>query len=378
MAGKSGGALDGLLVVSLEQAVAAPYASSRLADAGARVIKIERPEGDFARRYDNYARGQSAYFVWLNRGKESLTLDIKDPDDAALLHRILARADVFIQNLAPGAAARASFGSADLRAKRPELVTCDISGYGEDGPYRDMKAYDLLVQAETALASVTGTPDGPGRVGVSVCDIACGMASHAAILEALIARGITGEGRSLACSLFDGMADWMNVPFLQFAYGNGIPPRLGLNHPSIAPYGAYPCGDGGEVVIAIQNQREWARLCGQVLDDAGMADDPLFADNLARVANRPALNARIDAVFGRLTRAEVVARLGAAQIAYGAVNTVADFAEHPQLRRSTVATESGPVDIAAPPVRIGGAAPARRPGPARGAHNEAIRAEFAA
>jgi crotonobetainyl-CoA:carnitine CoA-transferase CaiB-like acyl-CoA transferase len=376
MAELPAGALDGLLVVSLEQAVAAPYASSRLADAGARVIKIERPEGDFARRYDNYARGESAYFVWLNRGKQSLTLDIKNADDAALLHRLLARADVFIQNLAPGAAARAGFGSADLRARRPELITCDISGYGEDGPYRDMKAYDLLVQAETALASVTGTPDAPGRVGVSVCDIACGMASHAAILEALIARGITGAGRALACSLFDGMADWMNVPFLQYAYGNGMPPRLGLNHPSIAPYGAYACSDGSEVVIAIQNQREWRRLCAEVLDDAGMADDPLFAGNLARVANRPALDARINAVFGSLTRAQLVTRLSAAQIAYGAVNSVADFAAHPQLRRATVETAGGPVDLAAPPVRVDGRAPALRPVPALGEHSETIRAEF--
>jgi len=375
---KSGGALDGLLVVSLEQAVAAPYATSRLADAGARVIKIERAEGDFARRYDDYARGESAYFVWLNRGKESLTLDIKDPDDAALLHRLLARADVFIQNLAPGAAARAGFGSADLRARHPALITCDISGYGEDGPYRDMKAYDLLVQAETALASVTGTPDAPGRVGVSVCDIACGMAAHAAILEALIARGITGEGRALTCSLFDGMADWMNVPFLQYAYGNGMPPRLGLNHPSIAPYGAYRCGDGGEVVIAIQNPREWARLCETVLGDAGMADDPLFADNLARVANRPALDTRINAVFSTLTRAQIVARLSAAQIAYGAVNSIADFAGHPQLRRATVETESGPVDLAAPPVRIDGRAPDLRPVPRLGEHSQEIRDEFAA
>ncbi len=379
MAGPSHrGALDGILAVSLEQAVAAPYASSRLADAGARVIKIERAEGDFARRYDNYARGQSAYFVWLNRGKQSLTLDIKEPGDAALLHRILARADIFIQNLAPGAAARAGFGSAELRARRPELITCDISGYGEDGPYRDMKAYDLLVQAETALASVTGTPDAPGRVGVSVCDIACGMASHAAILEALIARGVTGEGRALACSLFDGMADWMNVPLLQYAYGNGMPPRLGLNHPSIAPYGAYACADGSEIVIAIQNPREWARLCAEVLEDTGMAEDPLFHDNLARVANRPALDARILGVFGALSRNEVVTRLNAAQIAYGAVNSVADFASHPQLRRATVDTESGPVEIAAPPVRVGDAVPDLRPVPRLGEHNDAIRVEFAA
>ena len=379
MAGPSHrGALDGILAVSLEQAVAAPYASSRLADAGARVIKIERAEGDFARRYDNYARGQSAYFVWLNRGKQSLTLDIKEPGDAALLHRILARADIFIQNLAPGAAARAGFGSAELRARRPELITCDISGYGEDGPYRDMKAYDLLVQAETALASVTGTPDAPGRVGVSVCDIACGMASHAAILEALIARGVTGEGRALACSLFDGMADWMNVPLLQYAYGNGMPPRLGLNHPSIAPYGAYACADGSEIVIAIQNPREWARLCAEVLEDTGMAEDPLFHDNLARVANRPALDARILGVFGALSRNEVVTRLNAAQIAYGAVNSVADFVSHPQLRRATVDTESGPVEIAAPPVRVGDAVPDLRPVPRLGEHNDAIRVEFAA
>ena len=227
--------LDGLLVVSLEQAVAAPYCSSRLADAGARVIKIERPEGDFARGYDKAAKGLSSYFVWLNRGKQSLVADIKQPEDAALLHRILARADVFIQNLAPGAAARAGFGSEALRERYPRLITVDISGYGDTGDYATMKAYDLLVQAESGLAMITGHPAGPGRVGVSACDIACGMAAHAGVLEALIERGITGRGKGLKVSLFDGMADWMNVPLLFYEGTGEAPERLGLAHPSICP-----------------------------------------------------------------------------------------------------------------------------------------------
>ena len=226
--------LDGTLVVSLEQAVAAPFCSSRLADAGARVIKIERAEGDFARGYDSVVHGESAYFVWLNRGKESLVLNIKDPGDAALLHKILAKADVFIQNLAPGAAARAGLGSDTLRSANPRLITVDISGYGEDGEYADMKAYDLLVQAESGLCSVTGRAEGPGRVGVSACDISCGMYSYMAVLEALIARDRTGEGTSIKTSLFEGMADWMNVPLLQYDYAGTMPKRVGLNHPSIA------------------------------------------------------------------------------------------------------------------------------------------------
>ena len=252
--------LTGLLVLSLEQAVAAPYASSRLADAGARVIKIERPEGDFARGYDQLANGLSSYFVWLNRGKQSLIADIKNPADAALLHRILQNTDVLIQNLAPGAAARAGFASAALRDRHPRLITVDISGYGDTGDYATMKAYDLLVQAESSLAMITGLPAGPGRVGVSVCDIACGMAAHSGILEALIERGITGRGKGLKVSLFDGMADWMSVPLL-FYQGTGTsPPRIGLAHPSICPYGAFPLADGSLVLIAIQNEREWARF----------------------------------------------------------------------------------------------------------------------
>jgi itaconate CoA-transferase len=370
--------LDGILVVSVEQAVAAPYASSRLADGGARVIKIERPDGDFARDYDRVAKGQSAYFVWLNRGKESLALDIKDPDDAALLHRVLEKADVFIQNLSPGAAARAGFGSAELRRKFPRLITCDISGYGEEGPYRDMRAYDLLVQAESALCEVTGTPDGPGRVGVSVCDIACGMAVHAAVLEALFHRERTGEGRAIASSLFDGMADWMNVPYLHEVYGGKAPERAGLHHPSIAPYGAYSTGDNKQVVFAIQNQREWARLCDEVLQLPNLASHKLFHDNVARVENRPALDAEIDSVFTALSRDEVVARLGDAKIAYGAVNNVADFAAHPQLRTVTLDTPEGDLVVIAPPAMIDGE-PAQLGGvPALDADGSDIRREFAA
>lgn len=372
------GALEGLLVVSMDQAVAAPYVASRLADGGARVIKVERPDGDFARSYDRVAKGQSAYFVWLNRGKESIALDIKDPEDAALLRNIIAKADVFIQNLAPGAAARAGFDSAELRQAFPRLITCDISGYGDEGPYRDMRAYDLLVQAESGLCSVTGTPDGPGRVGVSVCDIACGMAAHAAILEALFHRERTGEGRAIKSSLFDGMADWMTVPYLHEVYGGAAPQREGLHHPSIAPYGAYDTADGNQVVIAIQNQREWARLCAEVLQITDLADRPAFHDNVARVENRAALDAEIAAVFTKLSRDEIVTRLKAAKIAFGAVNSVADFAAHPQLRTMTVETPEGPLDMVAPPARVVDHSSALGPVPALDEHGRDIREEFSA
>ena len=241
--------LEGLLVVSLEQAVAAPLCTSRLAEAGARVIKLERAEGDFARGYDSVVHGESAYFVWLNRGKQSLRIDLKDPADAALVERMLSKADVFVQNLAPGAAARSGFGSVDLRARYPRLITCDITGYGESGEAAGMKAYDFLIQCEAGLASITGTPDEPARVGVSVADIACGMNAHAAILQALIERGQTGKGRGIALSLFDGLADWMTVPLLHYDYGGKAPARAGLKHPSIAPYGAFPTADGSQIVV---------------------------------------------------------------------------------------------------------------------------------
>ena len=369
--------LQGVLVVALEQAVAAPYCSSRLADAGARVIKVERAEGDFARAYDHVAEGESAYFVWLNRGKESVCLNIKDERDADLLTRILAHADVFIQNLAPGAAARAGFDSAQLRQRHPRLITVDISGYGDSGSYRDMKAYDLLVQCETGLASITGAPERPGRVGVSVCDIACGMYAHAAVLEALLQRKRTGCGSGLSVSLFDALADWMTVPLLHQQYGGAAPQRVGLNHPSIAPYGAYDCSGGEQVVISIQNEREWARFCADVLGRPGLAVDPRFDSNVVRCANRAALDIEIGAVFGALSREELAQRLREARIAFGAVNSVADLLQHEQLRRQSVDTPSGPVQLVAPPARTVGEAVSWRPVPAVGQHSAAVRDEFA-
>ncbi len=369
--------LEGMLVVSLEQAVAAPYCSSRLADAGARVIKIERAEGDFARGYDSAVHGESTYFVWLNRGKESLVLDIKKDEDSALLQRILLKADVFIQNLAPGAAARAGLGSDALRARNPRLITVDISGYGEDGDYADMKAYDLLVQAESGLSFVTGRPEGPGRVGVSACDIACGMYSYMAVLEALLARGISGDGASIKTSLFESMADWMNVPLLQFDYAGTMPKRVGLNHPSIAPYGAYPTQDGGELLISIQNEREFARLAADVLDRPDIPADPKFCSNVARCANRPELDEIVTAAFTGVDRDTLVARLRAAGIAFGAVNDLAGLSNHPALRRVEVASETGPVAMAAPPARVDGEARELGPVPAIGEHTDAIRREFA-
>ena len=368
------GTLDGLLVVALEQAVAAPLCSSRLADAGARVIKVERPGGDFARGYDAVVHGESAYFVWLNRGKESVTLDLKQDADKAVMERMLARADIYIQNLATGAADRLGFGTDTWRARRPQLITCDISGYGEAGPYAGMKAYDLLVQAESGLASITGTPDEMGRVGVSVCDIAAGMNAHAAILEALIAKAKTGAGTAIKVSLFDGMADWMTVPLLHFDYGGKAPARAGLHHPSIAPYGAYAY-HGGEVLISIQNDREWCAFAETVLENAALATDPRFATNVARVANRAALDAEIAAVFAALDRAALLARLGKARTAFGRVNGVDGLSTHPQLRRMEVDTPTGAVEMPAPPAQTG-AAPTPGPVPSPGQHTEAIRREF--
>lgn len=370
------GPLSGLLVVALEQAVAAPYCTSRLADAGARVIKIERSEGDFARGYDRVAHGESAYFVWLNRGKESVTLDIKSDADRAFLARIIARADIFVQNLAPGAAARAGFGSAQLRAAHPKLITCDISGYGEDGPFQNRKAYDFLLQCETGLAAITGAPEAPGRVGVSVCDIAAGMYAHAGLLEALLERAQTGQGAGISVSLFDAMAEWMNVPLIHYDYGGKAPVRVGLNHPSIAPYGAYRGKDGRFVVLSIQNEREWAQFCAQVLGQPETASSASFADNSARVANREALDHRIDAVFMTLSHVDLCARLEKAGIAFASFNEVADLSTHPQLRRIAVDTPSGPVEMAAPALRTQSA---RDYGtvPAAGQNSQAIREEFA-
>ena len=340
------------------------------------MIKIERPEGDFARGYDSLVKGESAYFVWLNRGKESIVLDLKQAGDAALLARMVARADVFIQNLAPGAAARLGFDSGELRSRHPRLITCDLSGYGESGPYRDMKAYDLLVQAESGLASITGGPEGPGRVGVSVCDIAAGLNAYSAILEALIRRGRSGEGSAVKVSLFDGMADWMTVPLLHHDYGGQAPQRVGLNHPTIAPYGVYRLADG-EVLLSIQNEREWHRLCAEVLENPALATESRFASNGARVANRAALDREIAAVFGKLTRQAAVARLNRAAIAFGMLNGVEDLSVHPQLRRVTIQTPSGPVRLPAPAARTADDGTTLGPVPALGEHSEKLRREFA-
>jgi len=371
------GPLDGVLVVALEQAVAAPLATCRLADAGARVIKIERDRGDFARHYDTAAGGESAYFVWLNRGKESIVLDIKDGADRRLLDRLVARADVWVQNLAPGAAARAGFGSDQLRRHHPRLVTCDISGYGESGPYRDRRAYDLLVQAESGLASITGRPEGPGRVGVSACDIAAGLYAHAAILEALLLRGRTGEGRAIQVSLFDCMADWMTVPLLHHDYAGFDWQRVGLAHPTIAPYGAFPTREGSQLLIAVQNDEEFARLARDVLDDAALATDPRFVTNRDRVAHRAEIDDIIAERLVALERVEIEARLDRARIAYAAVSTVGDLSRHPQLRRAVLTTPHGTIEVPAPPAIVAGEASSLGRVPALGEHTAAIRRELA-
>lgn len=368
--------LAGLLVVSVEQAVAAPYAASRLADAGARVIKIEREEGDFARRYDRAVDGESAYFVWLNRGKESVVLDLKDENDQAVLAAMVARADVFIQNLAPGALKRIGFDMETLRKRHPRLITCSISGYGEEGPWQHLKAYDLLVQAESGLSEITGEGDSRARVGVSVCDIAAGMTAYQAILQALIGRSITGEGRHIAVSLYHALADWMNVPYLQYAYGGIYPQRSGLNHPTIAPYGAYPCADGKAILFSIQNEREWVSLCESVLDDAGIATDPRFDANVKRVANRPALDAIILAAFAQHPRETIVERLEAAKVAYGRVSSLDDLKVHPQNRYMEVETPAGRKRLLAPGALHDGAVPQFGPVPALGEHTAKVKAEF--
>lgn len=370
--------LEGLLVVSVEQAVAAPFCSARLADAGARVIKIERPEGDFARGYDHVVHGESAYFVWLNRGKESIALDFKHPQDARLLSNMIASADILIQNLAPGAMARAGFGSAELRKRHPRLITCDISGYGEDGPQRAMKAYDLLIQCETGLASITGAPQAPGRVGVSVADIGCGMNAHAAILEALYHRDRVGTGQGIAVSLFDSLAEWLAVPLLHQNYGGKAPERVGLAHPGIAPYGAFVAADGRRIVIAVQNEREWGRLCAGVLERPILAIDPKYATNSLRVANRSELDAVIAAIFAQHLAPTLVARLKQADVAFAAVNSLADLSGHPHLRRITVGSPTGPVGLPAPPVVTTLTDSDYGQVPALDADGSALRAEFGA
>src|SRR5262245_30395274 len=445
--------LSGLLVVSLEQAVAAPMCTCRLADAGARVIKVERPEGDFARDYDKLARprqamaatlaataseraapasppplagegqgggmqqdscvrahplpnppppgaprdaprrgdpvagegahrasgeedaGESAYFVWLNRGKESLVLDLARADDKALLAAMLAKADVFVQNLKPGAIAKLGFALEELRRAHPRLVICSISGFGENGPYAARKAYDMLVQAESGLASVTSGPEAPARVGVSVCDVAAGMNAYEAILAALFSRAKTGAGAAISISMFDAMAEWMAVPLIQYE-GGAAPKRMGLAHTSIAPYGAFKTKDGADILISIQSDREWRVLAEKVLDDKALAADPAFATNVERVKRRAETDARVAAVFGATDEAALTKKLADADIAFARVNATADLAVHPQLRRIEIATPSGVVSYPAPPARDDGTPPRYGAVPALGEHTAKIWAEF--
>jgi itaconate CoA-transferase len=367
--------LEGILVVSVEQAVAVPHCTCKLADAGARVIKVERPEGDFARGYDQVAKGQASYFVWLNRGKESVALDLAKPDDKALLEAMIAKADVFVQNLKPGALAKLGFNFARLRKDYPRLICCSVSGYGETGPFAQRKAYDLLIQAESGVASVTGGPDAPARVGVSIVDIAAGLNAYESILEALIARGRTGEGAEISVSMFDGMADWMTVPLLQHE-GGKPPKRMGLAHTSISPYGVFKTRDGIDILISIQNDREWRILAADVMGDKALAADPDFATNIERVKRRDVTDGKVAKAFAALTADELIARLTKADIAFARVNGPAELATHPHLRRITVETPGGPVSLPAPGPVWAGEQRTYGPVPALGEHTAKLRAEF--
>jgi len=373
--------LAGLTVVSIEQAVAAPLATRQLADWGARVIKIERPgTGDFARGYDTRVKGLSSYFVWLNRSKQSLTLDLKRREAIAPVEQLIAGADVLVHNLAPGAMDRLGLATATLRVRHKRLIICAVSGYGSSGPYRDRKAYDLLVQSEAGLLSITGTPETPSKAGISVADIAAGMYAYSAILTALVRRGATGEGAALEVSMFDALGEWMSHAFYATAYGGSPLPRSGAHHASIAPYGPFTGGDGATVYLGIQNEREWQRFCRDVLARPALADDPRFVTNPRRVEHRHALQAAIGEVFGRLTGAEIVTRLDAAEIAYARLNTVAEFAAHPQLaareRWREIDSPAGPLRALSPPVVMDALEPAMGAVPALGEHTDTILSEL--
>ena len=373
--------LRGLLVVALEQAVAAPFATRQLADLGARVIKVERRgAGDFARGYDRSVHGQSSYFVWLNRGKESLELDVKDPGDLAVLTALLDRADVFVQNLAPGAAERLGLGSDMLRERHPALITCAVSGYGGQGPYRSKKAYDLLVQCEAGLLSVTGGPDAPAKAGISVADIAAGMYAFSGILTALYERERTGRGTSVDVSMLEALGEWMSQPVNFTVYGGHPARRTGARHTSISPYGPYTVAGGGQVFIGIQNEREWAVLCRQILGRPELIADERFATNPDRVVHDEELTGIIEAALAGIAPDRLTGLLDEAGIASARLRTPQEFAEHPQLaardRWREVDTPGGPVRALLPPVTVPGREPLMGPVPALGQHNEAIRAEL--
>ncbi|MFC8997967.1 CaiB/BaiF CoA transferase family protein [Streptomyces rochei] len=372
--------LRGITVVSLEQAVAAPYASRQLADLGARVIKVERPgTGDFARAYDSRVRGFSSHFVWVNRNKESVTLDFKDPRGREVLRRLIAGADVFLQNLAPGAAARAGLGAEELLRRHPALIVCEISGYGSPGPYEGRKAYDLMVQAEAGLLSVTGTPEEMAKVGVSVSDIAAGMYAYSSVLAALLERGRTGRGAHLDVSMLESTVEWMGFPLYYAFDGAEPPPRAGAAHATIHPYGPYTAGDGKVVMMAIQNEREWRGFCARFLERPELAAHPHYATNADRNAHREELGALIAARFAELTGDQALELLGAVPVANARVSTLAEVWDHPQLaargRRHEVPTPAGPVPAFAPPGPTG-AAPRMEAVPALGEHTRAVLGEL--
>jgi itaconate CoA-transferase len=373
--------LEDLTVVSLEQAVAAPFATRQLADLGARVIKVERPgAGDFARHYDETVNGLSSHFVWLNRSKESLALDLKSEHGREVVHALVARADVFVQNLAPGAAERLGLGAADLRAQHPALVHCSISGYGTGGPYTDKKAYDLLVQCESGLVSVTGTPETPVKVGISVADIAAGMYAYSGILTALLRRASTGQGATLEVSMLEALAEWMGFPMYYGWYGGADPARSGASHSAIAPYGPFPCGDGGQVFLGIQNEREWAAFCAKVLDEPELATDARFSTNSLRVAHRAELGAVVAEAFAKLTTAAVVDRLEETGVANARLRDVHGLVEHEQLvardRWREVGSPVGPLRALVPPAMPDGEEPVMGAIPTVGADTDRILAEL--
>jgi itaconate CoA-transferase len=373
--------LSGVTVVSVEQAVAAPFTTRQLADLGARVIKIERPDGgDFARGYDATVKGLSSYFVWLNRGKESLTLDLKRPEAMRVLAALVARADVFVQNLAPGAADRLGLSAAALRAAHPRLIVCSVSGYGSTGPYARKKAYDLLVQSEVGLVSITGTEEAPAKVGISVADVAAGMYAYSGILTALLARTASGAGTTLDVSLFDALGEWMGPAAYYTGYGGTAPARTGAHHASIAPYGPIRAADGGQLFLAVQNAREWHRFCAEVLGRPELADDDRFGTNTLRVTNRNALSIVIESMLGPLSTGDIIARLEEADIAYARMNSVAEYLAHPQLVERDcireIGSPAGPLRATIPPVRMAGVEPRLGDIPALGQHTDAILGEL--
>jgi len=373
--------LEGITVVSIEQAVAAPFATRQLADLGARVIKIERPNGgDFARNYDLTVHGMSSYFVWLNRSKQSLSLDLKRPEARTILERLVGRADVLLHNLAPGAADRLGLGLLELRARHPRLITCGVSGYGTLGPYARKKAYDMLIQAEVGLVSITGTEDAPSRAGISVADIAAGMYAYSGVLTALLARTTTGVGTSIDVSLFDALAEWMGAPAYYTAYGGSEPKRSGAAHATIAPYELFVSGDDDEIYLAIQNEREWVNFCEIVLERSDVGLDPRFATNAMRVMHRPALREMIAGVFAGLPSEILLDRLEFAGIASARRNPVAEFLQHPQLverdRWRTIESPVGPIHALLPPVQMDGVDPVMGAVPALGQHTEPILREL--